>query len=189
MNRLVWRMAMAAFTVFLVCALGVEAAGSRSSPLRVAQAAAAPEGSPQEAPPAPRIPTRTEILNFGSWVVTCSEFAEAPKRICSALLQITEKKSNQTVFSWTVGFDNNNKVTNVIQTPTGVAISPGVELRIGKTSPRKIPFASCESGRCVAVVAMDADLLHDMSASVTAEAAIQGSQGNRVDFNIDMKGC
>jgi invasion protein IalB len=144
-----------------------------------------------EAAPAPAavVPTRTEILNFDNWVVTCNEFAEGPRtRVCSALLRIIQEKTAQIVFSWTVAVDTNKQMVTVMQTPTGVAIAPGVELRIGKAAPRKIPFTSCETGRCVASVVMDAALLRDLTTTPTAEAVIQGSQGNNVQFNIQMKG-
>lgn len=143
----------------------------------------------QEAPAAPRIPIRTEILRFDGWIVTCNEFEGGAKtRACSALLQITQEKTNQTVFSWTVGVNNNKQFVSVFQTPTGVAIAPGVELRIGKSAAHKIPFATCETGHCVATMTMDASLLREMTTSPTAQAVIQGAQGNAVDFNIQMTG-
>ena len=154
-----------------------------------AAAPAAPAEAGQPAAPPPPIPTRTEILNFENWVVTCNEFAEGPnKRVCSALLQILQQKTNQMVFTWTIGLDHNKQMVTVIQTPTGVLIPPGVELKVGKIPPHKAPFASCDTGRCVATMPMDAALLHEMTTVATAEAVIQGAQGNTVQFNIQMKG-
>ena len=147
-----------------------------------------PSGQSQQSQPAPKIPTRTEILTFDGWVVTCNEFESPKSRVCSALLQILQQNNGQVVFSWTVAVDSNKQVVAVMQTPTGVAIAPGVELRVGKSPVRKIPFTSCETGRCVASMTMDANLLRELSASPTAEAVIQGSQGNSVQFNIQMKG-
>lgn len=165
-------------------------APARPQPGRSAQAPL-PAQNPaqsQQAQPAPKIPARTEILTFDGWIVTCSEF-EAPKnKVCSALLQIQQQNNGQVVFSWTVALDSNRQVVGVMQTPTGVAIGPGVELRVGKLPARKIPFASCETARCVASMTMDANLLRELSASPTAEAVVQGSQGNTVQFNIQMKG-
>jgi invasion protein IalB len=162
----------------------------QSQPGRLAQAAP-PSGQSQQAQPAPaapKIPTRTEILTFDGWVVTCNEFESQKNRVCSALLQILQQNNGQVVFSWTVAHDSNKQVVAVMQTPTGVLIGPGVELRVGKSPARKIPFTSCETGRCVASMTMDANLLRDLTTSSTAEAVIQGSQGNTVQFNIQMKG-
>jgi invasion protein IalB len=141
------------------------------------------------AQPAPQIPTRVEILNFDNWAVTCNEFADGPRtKRCSALLQILQQNTNQTVFTWTVGIDEHKQLVAVIQTPTGVTIAPGVELKVGKLPVQKIPFASCEPGRCVATMTVDTNLAKEMSTSPTAEAIIQGSQGNTVQFNIQLKG-
>jgi invasion protein IalB len=142
----------------------------------------------QPAPSAPQIPTRVEILNFDNWAVTCNEFASGPRtKRCSALLQILQQNTNQTVFTWTVGMDDNKQLMAVFQTPTGVVIPPGIELKIGKAA-QKIPFASCEPGRCIATVTVDANLLREMTTAPTAEAIVQGVQGNTVQFNVNMKG-
>jgi invasion protein IalB len=153
---------------------------------RSAQAQATPA---QPQPPVPKIPIRTEISRFDGWIVTCNEFEGGPKtRGCSAQLQILQEKTNQPVFSWTVGLDDNKQLVTVLQTPTGVAIAPGVELRVGKIPARKIPFATCETTRCIATTIVDAALLREMTTSPTAQAVVQGAQGNTVDFNIQMKG-
>jgi len=149
--------------------------------------AAVPSGQAQA--PAPQVPTRTEILNFENWAVTCNEFADSPKaKRCSALLQILQQNTNQIVFTWTVAMDDRRQLVAVMQTPTGVVIPPGVELRVGKLPSQKIPFASCDPGRCIATTTVDANLLREMTTSPTAEAVIQGSQGNTVQFNIQLKG-
>jgi len=142
-----------------------------------------------QAPAPPQVPTRTEILNFENWAVTCNEFADGPKaKRCSALLQILQQNTNQIVFTWTVAMDDRKQLVAVMQTPTGVVIPPGVELRVGKLPSQKIPFASCDPGRCIATTTVDANLLREMTTSPTAEAVIQGSQGNTVQFNIQLKG-
>jgi invasion protein IalB len=218
MNGLAWRSASAAIAL-LLGTLAAGAAGAIQSAQSVAQntqpgrapaprgpaaapaAPAAPSGpaaNPAQAPAAPAqphpeaaapIPTRTEILNFENWVVTCNEFAEGPRtRVCSALLQILQQTTKQIVFTWTIAVDDSKQLVTIMQTLPGVAIPPGVELRVGKSPPRKVPYASCETGRCVATMTMDASLLRELAASPTAEAVIQGSQGNTVQFNIQMKG-
>jgi invasion protein IalB len=177
-------------------------AAAPTAPAAPAAAPAAPSGpaaNPAQAPAAPAqphpepaaapIPTRTEILNFENWVVTCNEFAEGPRtRVCSAFLQILQQTTKQIVFTWTIAVDDSKQLVTIMQTLPGVAIPPGVELRVGKSPPRKVPYASCETGRCVATMTMDANLLRELAASPTAEAVIQGSQGNTVQFNIQMKG-
>jgi invasion protein IalB len=145
--------------------------------------------TPQPTASPPPVPVRTEILNFDNWVVTCNEFADGPStRQCAGVLRIVQQNNNQVVFTWSVAIDANKQATTIIQTPTGVKIAPGVELKVGKAAARRVPFANCETGSCVAVAAMDAGLLREMTTAATAEAVIQGSQGNAVQFNIQLKG-
>ncbi len=164
-------------------------AAPAAPPAPAAQPAAAPPGTAAAAAaPPPPIPSRTDILNLEKWVVTCNEFETPKTRACSALLQIAQQNTNQVVFAWTIALDNAKQMVTIMQTPTGVNIPPGIELRVGKVPPHKIPFASCDTGRCVATSPMDANLLKEMTTVPTAEAIIQGSQGNTVQFNIQMKG-
>jgi invasion protein IalB len=166
------------------------AAAPAPAPTPAAPPAAAGEGTKEAATPPPQpIPTRTEILNLDNWVVTCNEFAEGPrKRVCSALLHVVQQNTNQIVFSWTIAVEANKQMVTIMQTPTGVAIPPGVELKVGKLPPHKATYASCDNGRCVATMPMDAALIHEMTVVPSAEAIIQGSQGNTVQFNIQLKG-
>jgi invasion protein IalB len=159
-----------------------------ATPAPAPSAPSAPAG--EAATPAPQpIPTRTEILNLDNWVVTCNEFAEGPrKRVCSALLHVVQQNTNQVVFSWQIAVEANKQMVTIMQTPTGVAIPPGVELKVGKLPPHKVPFSSCDNGRCVATAPMDAALIREMTMVPSAEAIIQGSQGNTVQFNIQLKG-
>jgi len=160
-----------------------------SSTAPVVTAAENSSEAPAAQPAPPPVPTRTEILNFDNWVVTCNEFAEGPNtRQCSGTLRILQQKTNQVVFVWSFSIDANKQANSTFQTPTGVTIAPGIEMRVGKLAARKIPFTSCDTGSCVATMAMDSALVREMTTAATAEATIQGSQGNKVQFNIQLKG-
>ena len=142
----------------------------------------------QQQPPAPT-PTRTEILNLDNWVVTCREFAEGKrKRICSALLQITQSGTNNIVLAWTMGQDDENRMTSVLQTPTGVLIAPGAELRLGKAAPRKLAYTMCDNGRCTVTSPVDNTLVRDITAAGEAEVVIQAANGSNVQFKFPLKG-
>lgn len=175
----------------------VRLAQNRPAPARPApgQAQAPATPPPQQQPPQQQpqqpgpLPLRTEILNLDSWVVTCREFADAPKkRICSATLQITQSNSNSIVFAWTVGHDEGNRMTSVLQTPTGVLIAPGVEVRLGKAAVRKAAYAMCDNGRCTATLPVDAALVRDINAAGEAEVVIHAANGQNVQFKFPLKG-
>jgi invasion protein IalB len=150
---------------------------------------AAPAAQPAQQPAPPPAPLRTEINRFDHWTVTCSEFSEGPrKRVCSAQLQVTQQNTNNVVLAWTVGFNNENQIVSVINTPTGVSIAPGVELRLAKATVRKLPFVTCESQRCTASIPMDSNLVRDISAVAAADVVIYAPNGSGVKFNFPLKG-
>jgi invasion protein IalB len=122
-------------------------------------------------------------------VVTCREFAEGrKKRICTAQLQVKQSGTNNVLFAWTIGHDDDNRAMSVLQTPTGVSIPAGVDFRLGKAAARKVPFATCESGRCTATLPVDANLVRDASAAADAEVVIHAPNGAGVQFSFPLKG-
>lgn len=76
----------------------------------------------------------------------------------------------------------------LFQVPTGVIIGPGVELRLGKAAARKIPYTTCDNGRCMAALPVDGVLVRDMMAAANAEVVIEAINGQKLQFNIPMKG-
>lgn len=152
-------------------------------------AAPQPQPAPQGAAPSPS--TRTEILTFDSWTVTCRDAAEpAGKRACSAELQIVQTANNQNavVFSWLMGLNPSGAPVTILRFPSGVLIAPGVELKLAAKDPRKIAFTSCEPSRCDAALVMDDAFARDAAATQQAEATIYASDGRGVKFTINMKG-
>ncbi|HET9902542.1 MAG TPA: invasion associated locus B family protein [Xanthobacteraceae bacterium] len=147
-----------------------------------------PKSAEPQQPKPPQVPFRTEILRFDNWTLTCNEFSEGPKkRICSAQLNVTQEKSNNVLLSWTFALDGENRPVSVIQTPTGVSIGPGVQLRLGKAV-RKMPFVSCEPQRCTASIPVDNSLIRDIGGTADADVIIYAPNGSGVKFNFPLKG-
>jgi invasion protein IalB len=156
---------------------------SITSPAAPAAAPAAPA-----APPAP-VPFRTEMVRYDQWVATCNDFTEGPrKKICTAQLVVQQSGTNQILLAWLVTINENKQFVMGIQTPTGVKIAPGVELELEKVTKRVIPYESCEPGRCVASMVMDAALMRDITASSKAQLSIHAVNGQILKFDIPIKG-
>ncbi len=186
-----FRVAVLTFAAVLTAAHPVLA----QAPLRMGQNAqpqnkSAPQPAPaaQTPQPAPPQPTRTEILNFDNWNVTCRDFAEGKrKHVCFAQLQIVQQSNNQVVFAWTIGFDDENHQLMTLQTPTGVLITPGVDLKLTKGS-RAVPYTACETGHCLATLPLDAALVRELTATTDVKATIHASDGRDVEVNVPLKG-
>ena len=134
-------------------------------------------------------PQRTETIVYDSWTVSCRDtVSTGAKKICSATLQIIEQKQRQVLMAWVIGRNNDGALVSVMQTPTGVQITKGVELKFGQGAPRAMPFETCESQRCQASISMDDSMVKEALASVQATATIVAVDGRSVNFNIPTKG-
>jgi invasion protein IalB len=168
----------------------------RTPPAQPQQAQAQGQNQPQQpqaqtpAPaPAPPTPQRTEIVRFDNWTVTCLEYADgAAKKACSAQLQLHQTNTNQVVLAWTISINETKQFVTMLQTPTGVAIGPGIELQPEKAGKRKLTYESCEPNRCTSTVTMDAALLREVTAAPNAQVVIYALNGQSVQFNIPIKG-
>lgn len=143
-----------------------------------AQAQAAPEG-----------PVRTERTIFDSWVLTCQEVVgDAKSRRCSAVLSTVEEQSKQVAFLWTIGRNAAGAPTAVFTTPTGLNLTNGLDLTIGKGKPRKLAFSACDASSCEAVMPLDEGVLKEARSSEEAVASITMRDGRTVRFNIINRG-
>jgi invasion protein IalB len=149
--------------------------------------APAPAAGQQPAAPVQPQPIRTEILAHDNWTVTCREFADK-RRNCSAVLQVVQQQNNQVLFVWVLGKNNDGKLMSVLQTPTGVTLAPGVEIKLSRGAARKATFVNCDTSRCEATLEVDDAFIRDASASDNVEATIYSNAGQGVKFTLPFKG-
>ena len=132
---------------------------------------------------------RTERTIFDSWVLTCQEVVgDAKSRRCSAVLSIVEEQSKQVAFLWTIGRNAAGAPTAVFTTPTGLNLTNGLDLTIGKGKPRKLAFSACDASSCEAVMPLDEGVLKEARSSEEAVASITMRDGRTVRFNIINRG-
>jgi invasion protein IalB len=175
--------------------IGAPAVAQQGRPAATPAAPPAATAQNQPAAPAPaeaRPPqlARQEVSYFDNWQVTCQEFVSPARKSCSALLQLlqTNQQSNTAtvVISWLLQ-QSDGQLTAVIQTPTGVLIAPGVELKAGRSS-RKLAFTRCDQQRCEANFQIDEPLSKELSAAENAELTLRSGQNAPAAFTIPMKG-
>jgi invasion protein IalB len=169
-------------------AIDSRTAADENPNLRIVQSTTPPaQPAPQAGATLPA--QRTETINYENWILTCREFLEgAKKRTCAATVAVQRSENGQTVFALSVQLNDQGKVTASIQTPAGVAIAPGVELKFDKTATRKAAFEFCEPSRCVASLAADTAFIRDASATSAITLSVQSSDGKPVNFEFPIKG-
>lgn len=154
----------------------------------MAQQQAAPPTA-ASAPAAPSVSRRTETTTYDAWVLTCTSTMEkGGKSVCSGMLRVIERKQNQVLFAWVIGRDEKGKLRSVMETPTGVLIQKGVELKLGKSPMRTLPYTACRPQQCDASTLMDEAFVRDAAASSEAVATIFAIDGRNINFNLNVKG-
>ncbi len=153
-----------------------------------AAAQAATQGQPA-APAQPTAPVRTETIVYDNWVVTCRDtVGKSSKRNCSAVMQISNKKTKQSVFVWQIGQDNDGKAVFAVRTPLGVRVQDGVQLTVGNGKPRKVDFVLCEQRGCNARGPFDDAFAKELVAGTEATAAFTLADGKTVNLKLPLTG-
>jgi len=143
----------------------------------------------REQPAGPSGPQRIETVIYDSWRVICRDVVGVKdKKNCTAILQVAEPQQKRVVFTWVLGYDNKGTLTAVFQTPVGVQLLRGLELKLGQAQVRRVSYITCSSRICEAVTPLNAVLLKEAMASKTATATAYAMNGRGVQFSINMKG-
>jgi len=171
--------------------------GNAVMPPASPRAQSAPPANP--ATPPVRLPQRTEALRFDNWVVTCQEFADAPKkRTCNAELQAEVSGSPGIILVWTLYMNDSKQLVGVLHTPSGVMLAPGVEIKLDNgedaekpkdnAPAKKFVYESCEPNGCIATLNLDSAFVRDAMAASTTTVIIRAVNGRTVQFKIPIKG-
>ncbi len=148
-----------------------------------AAAQAARPGNASGAQPAPPPVTWKTTATFGSWQVQCQE---ANAKACRAVLQVLKDK--QVIMAWLVGTDGKGVLQNVLQTPTGVMVSAGVDVKVGSSAARHANFLTCTPQGCTAAVPMDDAFIKDATAAQKTDVVLYAMNGQSIDFGIPTGG-
>lgn len=138
-------------------------------------------------------PVRIETIVHDAWTLTCRDLADRPgKKACSAEMRVADNKNKQvTLMAWVIGRDQQGVLRTVLQTPTGVQIAKGVELKLGSSpKPIVLPYVTCDAQRCESSVEMDNEFVRAATAANTGSAVVTIvlSDGRGISFNFALKG-
>lgn len=152
-----------------------------------------PSTPPSPAPPPQAAPAqRTEILSFDNWQVTCQDATATTRKTCSAALQLAQQQSGGTrnvVFSLVLALDGQQRLMALIQTPTGINLTSGIELTLGQRPVRRIAYTSCEPQRCDALVQMDDAFQRELASAEQGGVVVTGTNGQQVRFELQLRGA
>lgn len=143
-------------------------------------------------------PIRTESKVIGAWQVDCSFGKNNQKLGCAAILTVTQKAAAKAgdeipqesiVMLWQIGKSQNGNFVSTIQTPTGVVIKPGVQLKLTTAQAEvTLPFVSCDQKACFAGLVMDDYFLKKAVSEQKVNVVLQAVDSKVYTYSFYPKG-
>jgi invasion protein IalB len=147
----------------------VEHKGKMQERAPATPAAAAPAAAPAAAASA------NETTNFQGWTVTCTPVGQGGQpRTCMAQMGVLKSKEDPRPILMMNIAKTGGAATLIVQTPTTVDLTPGVNLQIGNGAPRHLTYVSCEPALCTAAIPLDDALAQELAAAPKAVATWVG---------------
>jgi len=140
---------------------------------------------------------RIESKAVEAWQVTCSLAKDGKQSTCVAILKVTQqmtaksekdKPQETVVMLWQIGKGQNGNLVSTIQTPTGVVIKPGVQLKLASAQAVTLPYVSCDRQACFAGLEMDDNLLKQAAVAQKVDIALQAIDGRVYTYSFSPKG-
>ncbi len=133
-------------------------------------------------------PQRVETTILGRWTLTCQETgAPGDKRNCAAAIRVVDNNQQVLIF-WEIGRAADGGLKASMQTPTGVLVQKGVDLKIGDAAIGKFAYAACVPQNCEAGGALDEALVKKMTAASEMMITIHARDGRDVNFKFPVNG-
>ena len=117
--------------------------------------------------------------------------------VWAAILKITQKiaakldkdkPQDSVVLLWQIGKGHDGSYVSSIQTPTGVLIKPGVQLKLASVHGVTLTYVACDSSACTAGAVLDENLLQQARKAQTAEIILQSLDGKAYTYSFSPKG-
>ena len=150
------------------------------------QAADQPQQAPNQ-PAAPVIQWQT-VATYGSWEARCATPPGRTTQLCTAVLQVVNNQNKNVLMSWIIGPDEKGGLQTIFQTPTGVMIGNGVDVKMGTAAARKFSFQSCGPQQCTASGPMNDAFVKEVTASERANITLTAANGQELNFGIPVSG-
>jgi invasion protein IalB len=133
-------------------------------------------------------PMRMETTVYDRWTVTCQEVVGAEaKKTCSAALRVVDKEQ-KLVILWEIAQAKDGKIRAVMQTPTGVMVQKGVDLKVGEAQIGKFDYAACVPQNCEATGPMDDPVIKKIEKASEMMVTIHAKDGRDVHFKFPVAG-
>jgi invasion protein IalB len=164
-----------AYSIPVLPALAAKTAGTET---QVAQSA---DESQAKKPPTP---LKTTTQQFGGWAFTCSYFEKSTH--CVLVQKMVGKDKKQVLVSAIVSIAKVGGAELVLQVPTGLDLTPGLELAIDGKAAGKAVYRACSPRICEASVPLDKALLNKLAAGKQLALTMTGMRGKKIKVDMPL---
>ena len=85
---------------------------------------------------------------FGDWATACEVNAES-RRVCHIFQRVTVKESGKSLLHAAVAWPaSDERPVAIFNLPLGIALPPGVVIKVDAGEPSRLPFSTCTRGGC-----------------------------------------
>lgn len=128
--------------------------------------------------------------NKGAWQYRCADGEDGAEKRCEMAQRLSESESGKRVVEFVLtdvtGEDGQHRA--VIVLPLGVAIQPGVRLRVDEGESYGFNISHCLPDGCIAIVDLPQSLVTEMKRGKTAKLVMKTFQGKTVAMNLSLTG-
>lgn len=124
----------------------------------------------------------------GDWGTKCEADATGVEA-CFIFQTLTTKDTKQRVFQMSVGYPTgSDNITAIFTAPLGIALIPGVAIKIDEAAPIKMQVAICDREGCKAVLPLNEETLTAMKKGNRIIFSFIDPKGKNINLGISLKG-
>ncbi len=197
------RLPGAAFAPWLLAALlslnaptSAYAQASQAAPSQTAPSQAPGGQAPQSTTPAPKTaapnPQSQDGKQFQDWILHCKVLAEGKPEACEMHQDIVNQKNTRVVLVIVGRVPNIESPGMLILMPLGIALPPGVFLKIDDGDRQRLELKMCEKEGCRVEIVLKPDLLAQLKSGTKGTIIFyvydRQGKGQEVDIPISLLG-
>lgn len=126
---------------------------------------------------------------FGEWTLRCEGLPDAPGRECIMFQNLVLRTGGQTVLQFAVGLAPvDGTPTVVLSLPLGIALPPGVTIRIDDGKEAKFPVERCEPDGCRAGMKLRPATVSQLGAGQQLTITFYDGERQPIDMPLSLEG-
>ncbi len=126
---------------------------------------------------------------FKDWTVHCEKPDDATPEQCVIFQTLVNNDTQKPVLQLTVGYLGPEKEpVALFQVPLGVALRPGVDVKVDSKDLVRIPFERCDPGGCMAGLALSSQLISALKGGSKGQVIVHDASGRQVPLEVSLSG-